>query len=352
MKSAPRISVVVPVHNGVGQLEQCLAALAASAYRAHEIVVVDDGSTDGSAEAARTSAHGVEVLRLSSRSGPAAARNRGAQHASGDVLLFVDADVVVDADTLARVAGHFSDRGDVAAVFGSYDDEPAAANFASQYKNLFHHYVHQRSSSEAETFWAGCGAVRRRAFHEVGGFDEKRYSRPSVEDIELGQRLRRAGFRVVLDRALQVKHLKRWTLPTLVRTDIFQRALPWTRLILEGGRTPNDLNLRTADRISAVLAAIAVVALAFSYTWPLLLFAALIAAGAVLTINLHLYLFFKARRGAWFAVRAFPVQFAYYLYSGAVFALCYVAHVLGRGSEGPRAGRIRRQPVARRVNDA
>ncbi len=52
-----------------------------------------------------------------------------------------------------------SEEPDLAAVFGSYDDEPAAPNFLSQYKNLFHHFVHQQGSAEASTFWSGCGAI-------------------------------------------------------------------------------------------------------------------------------------------------------------------------------------------------
>ncbi|MCA1815818.1 MAG: glycosyltransferase [Acidobacteria bacterium] len=245
-KTDPELSVVVPVHNGGAQLGRCLDALLASDFRDYEIVVVDDGSTDGGASAAR--ARGVEVLALAARQGPTAARNRGAARARADIIFFVDADVVVRADTLARVAARFRREPDAAAVFGSYDDAPPAQNFVSQFKNLLHHFVHQDSSAEASTFWTGCGAVRREAFEAVGGFDERRYKRPSIEDIELGHRLRRAGFRIVLDKGLQVTHLKRWTLPSMLRADIFDRALPWSELILRDGWMINDLNRRAPAR--------------------------------------------------------------------------------------------------------
>ena len=94
------------------------------------------------------------------------------------------------------------------AVFGSYDDAPAAAGLVARYKNLYHHYVHQRSGASAQSFWAGCGAVRRSAFLAVGGFDEERYPRPSIEDIELGYRLTDAGYRIRFRPDLMVKHLK------------------------------------------------------------------------------------------------------------------------------------------------
>lgn len=337
MTDAAFISVVVPVYNGGPHLARCLDALLASDYAAREIVVVDDGSTDASADAAAS--RGCEVLRLDARSGPAAARNRGVRRARGPVILFVDADVEVRRDTLARFASIFRERPAVAAAFGSYDDAPAARNFFSQYKNLFHHYVHQQSSSEAETFWAGCGAIRRAAFEAVGGFDERRYARPSVEDIELGYRLRRAGFEIVLDGSVQVKHLKRWTLTSMLRSDIFDRALPWSRLIVEGrGPMINDLNLRAADRLSAALAAIALASLALSPVWPALVAPALAALAAVLIINRRLYKFFFASGGARFAAGAFVMQLLYYVYGGLAFALCLCAHAL-RGRDGGGAAR-------------
>jgi GT2 family glycosyltransferase len=135
------------------------------------------------------------------------------------------------------------------ALFGSYDDAPAATNFLSQYKNLFHHYVHQIANEEASTFWGACGAIRREVFLKLGGFDES-YHQPCIEDIELGYRLKRAGYRIRLLKTLQVKHLKHWGVKSLLKTDFFQRALPWTELILRDRRLVNDLNLKTSSRVS------------------------------------------------------------------------------------------------------
>ena len=246
MDKQPFISIIIPVYNGSQYLNLCLDVLIASSYPSYEIIVVDDASTDDSAEISRQK--GVTVLQLPEQSGPAAARNYGAQKARGDILFFVDADVVVQKDTITRVAADFQKNLEVAAVFGSYDDEPAEKDFCSQYKNLYHHFVHQQSSHEAVTFWAGCGAIRSDAFHEVGGFDPKTYPRPSIEDIELGYRLRSRGYRILLDKELQVKHLKRWWLGGLLRTDIFCRAVPWSKLILESQEMVKDLNLQVSDK--------------------------------------------------------------------------------------------------------
>lgn len=324
--SAPIISVIVPVYNGGHHLEQSLDALTASDFASYEVIVVDDGSTDASAVSAVE--RGLEAHRLPQRRGPAAARNYGAKHARGHLLLFIDADVVVRPDTLMRVASLFRTQPHTAAVFGSYDDSPAATNFVSQYKNLLHHFVHQQSSPAAQTFWAGCGAVRRDAFVAVGGFDERKYSEPSIEDIELGYRLRRAGFALTLDRGLQVKHLKRWSLASLLRADVFNRALPWSRLILESGGLINDLNLRVRERICAVLVGLGAAFVVLSCFSPRFIVAALACLGVVFLLNLRLLSFLTGRRGAWFALASFVMQCFYYCYSGTVFTLCYVVHAL------------------------
>lgn len=256
------ISVIIPVYNSASTLDRCLQALRASAYSDYECIVVDDGSTDESAAVA--DAHATHLVKMSGRPrGPAYARNRGAEAARGDILFFVDADAVVHPDALTRVADTFAGHPEADAVFGSYDDNPEGREFLSRYKNLFHHFVHQQAGEEAVTFWAGCGAVRRRVFLAIGGFDEIRYPRPSIEDIELGYRLRSCGHTIVLNKELQVQHLKRWTLRGMIKTDVVDRGIPWTQLLMQEGRLPNALNLHISQRISALLLSSVLAYLAF-----------------------------------------------------------------------------------------
>ena len=333
-----RLSVVVPVHNGGEGLRLCLQALAASARPPDEVIVVDDGSTDGSA--ALASALAAHVLTTSAGPrGPAHARNRGAEVATGEVLVFIDADVAVHADTLARMEALLAGEPDVAAVFGCYDDRPPARNPASLYKNLLHHYVHQHGAREAGTFWSGCGAVRRAVFWATRGFDE---TWTSMEDVELGARLRQAGHRIRLCPEIQATHLKRWTLASLWRTDIFGRAVPWTRLILRQGRLSSDLNLDWRSRLSALAAwallACALLVLAFGLLglgrlaiWPGL--GVLLASAGVAVLNADLYRFFFRRGGARFALIAAALHVAYLFYSSLVFVCLLVSHRL-RGSVG------------------
>ena len=319
----PYISVIIPVYNGEKFLPGCLDALVSGSYRDYELIVVDDCSTDRSVEISR--AKGARVLKTSRQSGPGGARNLGAQEARGEVLFFVDADVVVKPDTLERVAANFMDHPEVASVFGSYDDEPAEKNFISQYKNLFHRFVHQQARSEAETFWAGCGAIRRDVFLAVDGFDAERYPRPAIEDIELGYRMRSRGHRILLDKQLQAKHLKRWTLKSMLHADIFCRAVPWSMLIFESKGMVNDLNLQTTDRISAGLLGLSLLLLPFTVLMPQLLLLIVVMLAAIPILNHKLYRFFYHRKGLAFAILAFPLHLLYYLYSATTFVLCWLS---------------------------
>ena len=255
------ISVVIPAYNSAPQLELCLKALAASSTAVREIIVVDDGSTDNSAGIQAGPA--VKVLSTGGRRGPAFARNLGAKSAIGDVLLFLDSDVCVERDTIQAIGAAFDADAELDALIGSYDDEPQSPDFISQYRNLMHAYTHQNGAQRASTFWSGCGAIRRGLFLEHSGFNEA-YHRPAIEDIELGYRLVAAGRKIVLDRSVRVKHLKHWTFWGLVKTDVLDRGIPWTELILREGLMPNDLNLQLSQRVSVALVFILVALSAFT----------------------------------------------------------------------------------------
>jgi GT2 family glycosyltransferase len=315
--------MVVPVADGGATFSDCLAALSCLAPAPLELIVVDDGSTDESA--ARASAAGARVIRMARRAGPAAARNRGAAAAAGDVILFVDADVLVPPDTVARVRDVMADRS-LTAVIGSYDSRPTAPGLVSQYKNLAHRFVHQTSGPDAFTFWGACGAIRRDAFLAVGGFDE-RYIDPSIEDIELGYRLRRAGYRIRLEATLEVTHAKRWTLRSWLRTDIVARALPWSILLLREGRLDDGLNLRMSTRASVLLAWTALVAAIASVTVDGAGSVAIVAAILLTFADLRLWRYFIRLRGVWFTLCAAPLHWLYYLYSGATFAWAAIRHL-------------------------
>jgi glycosyltransferase involved in cell wall biosynthesis len=322
------ISVIIPVYNGGENFRKCLESLGATVPPPHEIIVIGDGDTDGSWKLAEE--FGAQVLRIPVRRGPAHARNLGAKIARGDILFFIDADVSISPDAIGKIIDAFQRQSDLTALFGSYDDHPGVTNFLSLYKNLFHHYIHQTASEEASTFWGGCGAIRRDLFLSIGGFDE-RYREPSIEDIELGYRIKMGGYRIKLLKTLQGKHLKHWGMVSLLKSDFFHRALPWTQLILRDRNFINDLNLQTSSRISVLLTYGFLAALVGGYGWPGSFALASVLALLLLTINMPVYKFFLRKRGFWFMIQTIPWHWLYYFYSGLAFAIGVGRYLFSRG---------------------
>ena len=318
----PTFSLIIPVYNGLTHLPRCLAAVHRSHFRDWELIVVDDGSTDGSGRVAE--AMGARVVPIRGRNGPAFARNLGASQATGQYLFFTDADCELHEDTLGNAAAILQAHPHLDALIGSYDDSPAHPGFVSQYKNLLHHFTHQTSREEAQTFWTGCGAIRRDKFLALGGFDATRYPCPAIEDIELGYRLKAAGGSIRLAKQVQVKHWKQWTLLTLLRSDIVDRAIPWTDLLREQKGLPYDLNLQRRDRISAVAAMLLILQISYSFLrlsrptlpHPLPLYP---LPFILLILNHSFYRFLWHKRGLLFLVRAIPLHWFYYLYSSLAF---------------------------------
>lgn len=342
METAPLLSVIVPAHEAAGVLTESLPALCASDLpRARwELIVVDDASRDGTRQVAERYAD-VVVRTDGTARGPAHARNRGSEAARGDILAFVDADVCVHPETLRKLLETLTARPDVGAVFGAYDTAPRAAGLVSQYRNLLHHYVHLSQPGEADTFWAGCGAVRKAAFVEAGGFDEVRFPRPQIEDIELGYRLRSLGHRILLRPDIQATHLKRWTLRGMIVNDVRHRGMPWMRLLLERSATgAGTLNVAGEERVLTGLMGAAILALLLApFTTTRL--AAGFVVGCVLLIlarNLALFRWFARERGSAFAIRIVPLRLLYYVLNAAVASTALVQHHVARIPGGSRGG--------------
>lgn len=329
----PLITVIVPAHQGAQVLPHALSALERSDLPRDrwELIVVDDASTDDTALVAARYAD--TVVRLGGKPhGPAYSRNRGFEVSRGEVVVFIDADTCVHPDTLSRFAELFVNRPDVDSVFGSYDAEPPAKGMVSQYRNLLHHYMHHRNAGEAETFWAGCGAIRSSVFKQVGMFDEWHYPQPQIEDIELGRRMRQHGKKIILDPRIQVTHLKHWTLGNVLATDFKNRGVPWMRLLLQEGpsRSSDTLNIRTTEKWCTVLVGSGLLAAAAAAVLraPLLLAGSVAAFGTVLALNLHLYRYLRRQRGFVFALAAIPLHLTYYVINGISVFSGILAHNL------------------------
>jgi lipopolysaccharide/colanic/teichoic acid biosynthesis glycosyltransferase len=303
----PTLSAVVPATNQPATLDACLAAIQRSTDPPEEIIVVNDPAIGG----------------------PAAARNAGAARARGDVLVFVDADVVVHRDAFATIRKTFREEQSLGAVFGAYDDGAGELGRVGAFRNLLHHYVHHRCAGPVTTFWSGLGAVRREAFSDSGGFDSRQFDVPSVEDIDLGMRLSERGADIVLDPTIQGTHLKDWSLWDMVRTDFLRRGVPWTVLLLRSQATPRTtLNLSWRHRLSAG-ATLAVLV-------GLLARRPALTAGSAMSmfvLNGRFYLLLARRHGVATSVAGVGLHMVHHVVSAAAVPTGVAVHLLDRRSK-------------------
>lgn len=318
------ISVIIPVYNGSKTLGRCLESIFKSSYPKFECIIVDDHSTDNTVSVAES--FDTKVISLERKKGAAHARNRGAEASQGDMLLFIDADVEVYADNFEKVVKTFSENPEISALFGSYDDHPGSLNFFSQYKNLFHHYIHQTSLNEASTFWSAFGAIKKDVFFEIGEYNE---DTRMMEDIELGYKLKTKGYKIRLDKDIRVKHLKHFSFSHLLKSDLFDRAVPWTVLMWKYRKFTDDLNLKFRHKLSAIILILLIVSvlMTFQSAWfllgvPFLLF-------LYFLMNHDIYAFFLKKRGFLFFLKVIPLHFLYYLYSLLGFIIGTVRYFSG-----------------------
>jgi glycosyltransferase involved in cell wall biosynthesis len=333
--SRPYLSVVVPAHNAAATLPQALAALSNTDLPRElwELVVVDDGSTDETSPIAAQYADKV-VKVPDGPHGPGYARNRGFEMTLGVCVAFVNADVMVRPNTLRRFYEVFKREPNVGAVFGSYDAQATASGFVSQYHNLLQHYHHQRHAGDASTFWSACGAVRGAAFEQAGCFDEWHFRRRQLEDIELGQRMRVLGHRVLLRPEIQVTHLKSWTLRGILKAEIFDRGIPWMRLV-NRAVVPTTLERRGMQATKKTNIALTwlgalLLVLGIRPSTHLLLAGAAVCF-AVVAINDSAQLaLFRRQRGMVFALKTAAFNSLYYFVSGIAILFGWVAqHAVG-----------------------
>jgi GT2 family glycosyltransferase len=276
----PCVSIIIPAYNAGDTLAECLACVFLSTYDDLEVVVVDDGSTD----ATRAIAAGfpARLVPTEGRVGPAAARNLGARAARGDILFFIDADVMLRPDSVDRLLRRFA-AGDVDAVCGVQAAELRYRDLPSRYKNLWIRWTYLRLAGEVPLFYTTAAAIGRDLFWMAGGFDVG-YTTPSVEDTAFGQALARLGLRVRVQPDLEVEHVKRYSLAGLLRTD-FCRAAALTRLKLRhrGELGRNNSSVPIGYIASIPLAGLGTAATALGH--PMLVAAGALAAAVVIRLN-------------------------------------------------------------------
>lgn len=280
-----RYSLIMPVLNAAERLDQVLTPLLELDSR-WQVLLVDDASQDGSREVLKR--YPFDCLYQAKRSGQSAARNLAASYAQGDILVFLDSDVVVQTETLQKMALLLEESRELDGVFGCYSSQGNAGEWAvSRFRNLLHRYVHQCSAGPVGSFWAGLGAIRKQSFIDHGAFDSRL---DGIEDVELGARISKRGGRFWLEPRFEGRHLKQWTLTSMVHTDIYVRAAPWTYYSLLGVTPRRGLNLSPRFALAPLF-------LLLLMLTPLLTVPSVLCLLAYLATNLHHYRYFVQTAG-------------------------------------------------------
>lgn len=316
----PDLSVIIPVRNGARTIGKCLDALAASDCSGFEVIVVDDHSNDGSADIIRT--HPCRLVRLDRHSGASGARNIGALFGRGETLFFVDADCLVQRNTLSRVREAIIREGRRAIIGGSYTVRPEDKDFYSRFQSLFVRYFETRTS-RPDYIASHAMAVDARGFRRSGGFQEDVL--PIIEDVELSHRLRRTGYRLVMDPMIEVRHMFGFSLCRSLR-NAARKAAYWTMyslrnrdLFADSGAASRELKTTVAAWCGAVFLS----GLAILSPHPVLIAPAAALLAFITRLNRRLFTFFR-REGGW----------SFGLAAAAYYALVYPAAVAAGAAAG------------------
>ena len=309
------LSIIVPAYNSSATLNACLTAIRRDMPPATEFIVVDDCSTDDTRAIAES--HGATVFSMDQNSGDGTARRVGIAKAHGDILLFVDTDVIFPPGGFVRVLDAFAADPDLAAITGRLSTKRQPGYF-SDYKNLYMNYIFGRLPDEVTFLYGSVFAVRASMTRDV--------SSPSIRvgsDTAFGQELVQNGRKVRLLKELEVEHLKRHTPRSFYRNDfmiprgwagLFRRYHGWRQI----GRHGTGYAHSSVGQLVSLAVAWTTVGLAvgasggyFSYH------GVAVAAGLWLLINARFLAFLCGMRGIFYGLRAVPVTFVDHLVMAA-----------------------------------
>lgn len=329
MNPTPTISVVIPARNSEQTLRSCLESVRASSVRAEEIIVVSDGSTDGTCPIAVEL--GAAVVELSGHHQANYCRNLGASRSTGDVVLFLDSDVQLRPDSIGNALQSLSD-GNCDAVVGIYSVDHSHQNPASQYKNLWIRYSYLRSRDSVDWIFGAIAAIRRKAFEDAGGFDHTLFMHKGG-DLELGKRIALGRTSIILNPAVEVEHLKRHTLPSLLRND-FERSQGFVQLAGRLGQIPRSLrrgfvNIYPEFAYSTLLSWASVAFLVIGIWSAPFLWIGLFSVAAHIALNWRFLSYFAAIRGQRHLPSGWSIMFLDHLVCGLGGLKGFVRWLLG-----------------------
>ncbi|PWT96733.1 MAG: glycosyltransferase family 2 protein [Candidatus Melainabacteria bacterium] len=217
MSAQDLVSIVIPNWNGKKFLAGCLNSLAAQTYSPLEVIVIDNGSVDGSVAFLKTNYPWVKLIRFDHNTGFSVAVNAGILQASGSLVALLNNDTIVDSDWLAELVRALSEHpeaGSVACKMLAYDDKSILDGAGDGYRRgglpgrIGHREKDLGQFDQPRYVLGACGGAamyRRQLFDAIGLFDEDYFA--YLEDVDMGLRAQRAGFKCYYVPAAVVYHL-------------------------------------------------------------------------------------------------------------------------------------------------
>lgn len=316
MSSPTSVSVIIPAHNAARFIEPCLRAVLDTAEaREWEIIVVDDGSTDETSSLAAS--FGVRTVRHEQPLGAAAARNHGARVSQGEILVFLDSDVVVPADTLRKLVERLRQSPTIHATGAHASPRNLSPSWSSHFVGLRHSqafYCQQMHDIVGVScFQSECGAVRREVFDRSGGFPEK-YSHAGMEDYAFGHEMERLQYVNVLLADAAYDHHYRSLWPRCRET--MRRTSRWLPLVFRRRRFESKgMGASSRESISFLLSVTILAGVIAGFFDPIGWYLGCIAAVGQLVWEWPFFRFARQQHGRKMALYAWP---ALQVFHGAI----------------------------------
>jgi len=310
-----KISVIIPSYNpDKEKITECIEAINSSSLKPFEIILVDDCSTIDYPDEIRPY---CIIIRNQKKSGPAFARNEGAKVAKGDILCFIDVDVKIKHDTLAKISEKFYDR-NITAIQTLYSKYTDIQNFSTQYQNLYQHYNFKIiNSTYLATLSSYCIAIRKKEFFAVGGFDHN-IPNAAWEDEHLGLELYDRGYKILLAKDIIVEHLHYFNFKKLLyrmymmgRDKVECIVLNPQIIKMPLSKTYHPKNLTISILISPLILLLAMIVM-LPFVWVGILLLILIFS----LVNFDFFIFIYKNKGSWFTFKSI---ITYYLVCLSIF---------------------------------
>lgn len=280
------VSFVIPVYNGASTIKQCLSSFTCEDLTDVEVILVDDASDDGTPEMASPILSRINgrLIKLSGHSGAAVARNRGARKACGDILVFTDADCIIQVGLVEKIKQIAGELTPGSILGGTYTSLSADGGLFSDFQSVFINYSETKHPHRPDYIPTHLMIIRRADFLFLEGFREEFL--PILEDVEFSHRARERGFRLRMIPSLQVGHIFNYTFFKSLK-NAFRKSFYWTiyslqnrDILKDSGTASRELKINSL----AALSSFALLSLAAILKWYLPL---LMSALSIQTLNLY-----------------------------------------------------------------